>query len=98
MLLFYWLIGKRILYNIPIGEKYFYSEMIMHTQVMNKFESTSNISITKISLLTIYQSSDSKDYNYLASYQNSSISIDKILLWCIHQCTDKPMCKQLCGH
>ena len=33
MLLLYQLIGKRILYNIPIGEKYFYSKMIMHTQV-----------------------------------------------------------------
>ena len=31
MLPLYQLIGKRILYNIPIGEKYFYSEMIMHT-------------------------------------------------------------------
>ena len=25
------LIGKRILYNIPIGVKYFYSKMTMHT-------------------------------------------------------------------
>ena len=33
MLLLYQLIGKRILYNIPIGENYFYSKMIMHTQV-----------------------------------------------------------------
>ena len=31
MLPLYWLMGKRILYNIPIGENYFYSEMIMHT-------------------------------------------------------------------
>ena len=31
MLLLYWLIGKRILYNIPIGEEYFYSKMIMHS-------------------------------------------------------------------
>ena len=31
MLLLYWLIDKRILYNIPIGEKCFYSKMIMNT-------------------------------------------------------------------
>ena len=31
MLPLYQLIGKRILYNIPIGAKYFYSEMIMCT-------------------------------------------------------------------
>ena len=31
MLPLYWLISKRILHNIPIGAKYFYSEMIMHT-------------------------------------------------------------------
>ena len=31
MLLQYQLISKRILNNIPLGENYFYSEMIMHT-------------------------------------------------------------------
>ena len=31
MLLLHQLIGKRILYNIPIGAKHFYSKMIMHT-------------------------------------------------------------------
>ena len=31
MLPLYQLIGKRILYNIPIGENYFYSNMIMDT-------------------------------------------------------------------
>ena len=40
MLPLYQLIDKRILYNIPIGEEYFYSEMIMHTyelsQTLNK--------------------------------------------------------------
>ena len=31
MLPLYWLIEKKILYDIPIVENYFYSEMIMHT-------------------------------------------------------------------
>ena len=37
IILLYHLISKRILYNIPIGENYFYSEMIMHTYLtLNK--------------------------------------------------------------
>ena len=34
----YWLTGKRILYNIPTGEKYFYSKMTIHMHIYKKFK------------------------------------------------------------
>ena len=91
MLLLYWLIGKRILYNIPIGEKIFLFQNDYAYISLNQFEFIVSSTLTKI---TIYKSSNLKNYIYLSSYQNSSISID-ILLWCVHQCTVYPMCKKV---
>ena len=65
---------------------------------MNKFESTFNISITQMSLLTIYKSSHSKDYNYFICYQNSSISIDKIYYYVYANAQSNLCAKRLCGH
>ena len=88
MLPLYWLISKRILYNIPIGEKVFLFQNDYAYISLNKFEllcqlllsfPLQNIFINNIKHLTF------KIHIYLARYQNSSISTN-VLLWCVDQC------------
>ena len=57
-----------------------------------------NISITKLSLLTMYQSSDPKNYSYLTNYQKSSISIDKFYFGVYANAQFNLCAKRLCGH
>ena len=87
MLLLYWLISKRILYNIPIGEKIFLFQNDYAYISLNKFEllchlllsfPLQNIFINNINHLTF------KIYIYLTGYQNSNISTN-MLLWCVCQ-------------
>ena len=57
-----------------------------------------NISIAKISLLTMHQSSDTKNYSYLTSYQNSSIFIGKFYYGEYANAQFNLCAKRLCNH
>ena len=85
MLPLYCLIGKRILYNIPIGEKIFLFQNDYPHISLNKSEllyhlllafPSQNILINNVNHLNLYLSCKLSKFKYF-----------HILLWCVHQCT-----------
>ena len=103
MLPLYQLINKRILYNIPIGEKYFYSEMIMHTYELSSIFNKSGslhchfiISIAKYLCLTTYKLSNLKLYS---SCKVSKFKYFLCYYYCVYANAQFNLCaKRLCGH